>query len=193
MERPRELNDSATRVRLLQATVDCVRRLGVAKTSIKAVAREAGVSKALVLYHFGRKNLLLASTSEWLAGRSAQRETDALIRSDASRVLEDLWEWVAEELERGELVAAFEIARQHEPAVDAVTERASRERLLASEKTVAEVFSKLALRPRVPIALLATAQLAFVDGLAIQATQRPNANHRIAFDVFWLALLSLVE
>ena len=190
---PRKSNESATRSRLLEATAACVRRQGVARTSIQSVAREAGVSKALVLYHFGKKNLLLALTLEWLADRSARRESDALTQSDASRVLEDLWAWVADELTRGELVTAFEVARQRDGMIDAVAERVARARLLAAEKTVSEVFSKLMLRPRVPIALLASTQVAFVDGLAMQAAQRPEANHRIAFDVFWLALLSLVE
>ena len=146
-----------------------------------------------MLYHFGKKNLLLALTLEWLADRSARRESDALTQSDASRVLEDLWAWVADELTHGELVTAFEVARQRDGMIDAVAERVARARLLAAEKTVSEVFSRLMLRPRVPIALLASTQVAFVDGLAMQAAQRPEANHRIAFDVFWLALLSLVE
>ena len=167
-------NDRTTRSRLLQAAVSCVRKHGVANASIQSVASEAGVSKALVLYHFGKKDLLLASTYEWLAKQGAKRERAALLHSDGPRVLEDLWGWVADELACGELVAAFEIACQHEPAVDAVAERVSRERLLAAERTVSEVFSKLALRPRVPLALLGSAQLAFVDGLAMQAMQRPE-------------------
>ena len=193
MRTPRKTNESATRSRLLEATAACVRRQGVARTSIQSVAHEAGVSKALVLYHFGKKNLLLASTLEWLAGRTARRESDALSQSDASHVLEDLWGWLADELASGELVTAFEVARQRHAEIDAVAERVARERLLAAENTVGQVFAKLVLRPRVPIALLASTQVAFVDGLAMQAAQRPEANHRIAFDVFWLALLSLVE
>lgn len=189
----RPVNGSATPTQILRATVACVRKHGVARTSIQAVAREASVSKALVLYHFGTKQQLLGDTSDWLAKRSAERETKALLQSDASRVLEDLWTWVADELERGELLAAFEIARQREPVMDAAAREAARSRLVAAEKTVGEVFAKLALRPRVPIAFLGSAHLAFVDGLAMQAAQRPDANHRISFDVFWLALLSLVE
>jgi hypothetical protein len=41
-----------------------------------------------------------------------------------------------------------------------------------------------------PTKLLATASIAFMDGLAIDTGRR---DPRASFDVFWLALLSLAE
>ena len=40
---------------------------------------------------------------------------------------------------------------------------------------------------------MADVLVAFVDGMALDATLAPERNHRVAFDVFWLAMLSLAE
>ena len=41
--------------------------------------------------------------------------------------------------------------------------------------------------------MLADVFVAFVDGLALQTGIMPEVDRRVAFDVFWLALLSLAE
>ena len=60
------------------------------------------------------------------------------------------------------------------------------------------LFRILELRPRIEPALLAAVQVAFVDGLAIRSglarnAEGASASPRVAFDVFWLAMLSLAE
>ena len=47
--------------------------------------------------------------------------------------------------------------------------------------------------PSVSEELIAEAVLAFRDGLAVAAARDREANPRAAFDVFWLALLSLAD
>ena len=55
------------------------------------------------------------------------------------------------------------------------------------------LYATLALRPRVPTEMLADVFVAFVDGLALDAVQGPTEAHRVAYDVYWLAMLSLAE
>jgi hypothetical protein len=59
------------------------------------------------------------------------------------------------------------------------------------------LFGILELKSRIEPALLANVFVAFVDGLAIDSSFAPNGESsgkaRIAFDVFWLAMLSLAE
>ena len=68
---------------------------------------------------------------------------------------------------------------------------ASRRELAGQQ--VALIFSRLELTPRVPETLVADTVMAFVDGLAVTQSLESDRNPRLAFDVLWLALLTLVE
>jgi len=77
----------ATRRRLLDAGREAFARLGFAGARVEAIAREAGVNKALISYHFrGKRGLYrevlveeMAAATEALAGRLAA-EADPLRR-----------------------------------------------------------------------------------------------------------------
>ena len=193
MARPPTGREATPRTRLLRATLNCARRDGVSALSVQRIAAEAGVSKALVLYHFRDKDDLLAQEIDWLTARVVARERSALVEGTATSVMEELWRWLDDELARGELLVLAELTRQHGEFVDRANELSLRELLAVSERTLEQVFGLLELKPRVPTALLANVHLAFVNGLALFAAQREQANHRITFDVFWLSLLNLVE
>ncbi len=58
----------STRERLLDAALSAIARRGVAGASLAEVAREVGVTKAAVLYHFdGKDSLLLAAVDRTVA------------------------------------------------------------------------------------------------------------------------------
>lgn len=58
------------RTRILEAAVTCVGRLGMAKTTMEAAAREAGVARATVYRHFpGGREQLLGEVITWEVGR----------------------------------------------------------------------------------------------------------------------------
>lgn len=63
---------AATHGRLIQAAEQIVLREGVARLTLDAVAREAGVSKGGVLYHFARKESLVAGMLAHLVERFEQ-------------------------------------------------------------------------------------------------------------------------
>ena len=52
------------RARLLDAAIECYRRHGVAASSLRRIASDAGVTPAMVNYYFGSKELLLAAVVE---------------------------------------------------------------------------------------------------------------------------------
>lgn len=59
---------SATRQRIVEAAVDLHRSLGPARTSLSAVAREAGVSRPTLYAHFpDEASLFQACTMHWLS------------------------------------------------------------------------------------------------------------------------------
>jgi AcrR family transcriptional regulator len=185
------------RERLLAATLRCAVRDGGGALSLQAIAREAAVSKALILYHFRDKEALLASAIRWLDSRIQSRESRALADSSAATVLEDYWRWIDGELTAGEHRALLELSQERgEGCRQAVRESVDRRRQQA-EATIERVFSLLELTPRLPAAMLATCELAFREGLVLgsspSAQSHPDRSRRVAFDVFWLSLLSLTR
>jgi AcrR family transcriptional regulator len=66
------------RDRLLNAAEQVVARDGVGNLTLEAVAREAGVSKGGLLYHFPSKSALVISVVERLATNCETKHQDAL-------------------------------------------------------------------------------------------------------------------
>ena len=183
---------AATRRRIVKATIDCVARDGIGNASMAAIAADAGVSKALLHYHYSDRARLLAEAVARLAQRLVSREAAAMRDAAGSQAVDALWQWLHAELARGELRALLELSLVRTPRVRDAAADAGRQRHAAAAETVSEIFARLGLAPRVPVSLIAQASVAFMDGLALhgpEATESP----RVSFDVFWLGLLSLTE
>ncbi len=181
------------RERLLAATLRCAQRDGGSAVSLQSIAAEAEVSKALVLYHYRDKEALLATTIRWLSDRIVSREFAMLEASTSSSVLEDYWQGLEDELASGELRVLLELSQERGEESRAAIATSARRRQETAEQTVSRVFALLGLAPRVSPALLASCELAFREGLVLWSSQRPERNARVAFDVFWLSLLSLAR
>ena len=67
------------------------------------------------------------------------------------------------------------------------------ERRRAAVQHLTLIFSHLGLKPRLPEELVADTLLAFIDGLVIRQALEPDRDPRPAFDVLWLALLTLAD
>lgn len=154
------------------------------------IAAAAGVSKALLHYHYSDRARLLAEVVTQLGERLARRERTALDGADGRRVVDALWRWMERELARGELRALLELSLVRDPLVHEAAAAVAVGRRSAAGRTTADVLRRLALTPRVPAELLGEASVAFVDGLALGAVVSAT-DPRVAFDVFWLAMLGL--
>ena len=183
----------STPERILYAAAMRVVAGGTANLSMQDVADAAGVSKGLIHYHFHDKETLLTRLIEWMTRESIDREAATLAVSTPKTAVDDLWTWVAGEIERGHLRVLNELAQERGPLISDAIRQSARARRDAAAVTVDRLFALLELRPRVPVQLLADVIVAFIDGLAIHASLAPDANHRVAFDVLWLSLLSLAE
>jgi AcrR family transcriptional regulator len=182
----------AARARIVDAAVRCLVRGGVTGASMAAIAGEAGVSKALLHYHYADRARLLADVVTHLGRRLVGRERTAIDAARGSGAVDALWAWLDAELARGELRALLELAMQPEAAVRSAGAAVALARHRAAAQTAEQLFAGLGLTPRMPAVLLGGASLAFIDGLAIGTTDPPN-EPRVSFDLFWLALLSLAE
>lgn len=157
-----------------------------------AIAAEAGVSKALLHYHYSDRARLLAEVVAQLGERLAVRERSALAGGDGSKAVDALWRWLEAELGRGDLRVLLELSLIREPLVRDAAAEVANARRLAAGRTTADLLRRLGLEPRVPAELLGEASVAFINGLAV-AGPLAGGDPRIAFDVFWLAMLGLAE
>lgn len=177
--------------RILDAAARCVVGAGAVATSLSDIAHEAGVSKALIHYHFRDKDSLLAQLVDRTADGLLAREGSALEGEETPLAVDALWRWLARELEDGTIRLLLELSLDRAPLVRAASLRAAQARRDAAARTIGRLFGVLELRPRVPDELLASVAVAFIDGLAVQ--REPVDQARVAFDVFWLAMLNLAE
>jgi AcrR family transcriptional regulator len=179
--------------RILTSAADCVIRSGVANTSMQDVAAEAGVSKGLIHYHFRDKAQLLARLVDWLSGRIIGRQRAASGHVRPADAVDMVWSWVEGELSHGDLRALVALSLDDTVEVRTAVRAALARRRTTATEMVAAVYGALELEPRVPAALLAEVLVAFLDGLASATMVSEPGEQRVAFDAFWLALLTLGE
>jgi AcrR family transcriptional regulator len=171
-----------------------------ASVSMAEIAAAAGVSKALLHYHYSDRAHLLADVVTRLSARILARERAAIgepVSGSSHEAVatpnpvDALWAWVDTELHLGELRTLLELATVRETAVREAWAEAANHRRRGAARTVTEVFGRLGLTPRLPAALLGDTSIAFLDGLAMDSGS--GRDSRMEFDLFWLALLSLGE
>ena len=179
--------------RILQAAAQRLALTGAADLSLQDVALAAGVSKALIHYHYTDKESLLEQVTEWATARSLERERRALDECTAAGAVDALWQWLRAELESGHLRLLLELGQYRAPRVQAAVAESLRVRRAASTETIQRLFVLLNLRPRVPVDLLGGVVVAFIDGLAARPFADTAQDVRVTFDVFWLSVLSLAE
>jgi AcrR family transcriptional regulator len=182
-----------TRARIVDAGIRCITREGVAGASMAAIALEAGVSKALLHYHYHDRATLLAEIVERIGARLISRERAAIDHPTEGGGLDALWRWLDAELRQGELASFGELALVREGAVRTASRSVAIHRRRSGARTVERLFAELDLTPRVPAALMADASVAFIDGLALDVANGSLRDPRVSFDIFWLALLGLTE
>ena len=179
--------------RILKAAAARLAASGASALTMQEVAEEAGVSKALIHYHFHDKDTLLARLVRWITEGLVRRERAALATSTPHGAIDDLWRWLEAELTRGHIRALVELAAWRAGEVSDAAAEAMHARRLASTASAERLFSLLALRPRVPPVLLGDLLVTFIDGLASVPAGAGGGEARAAFDVLWLALLGLAE
>lgn len=124
--RTQEQRSSEMRVRLLDATIECLVEYGYAGTTTPRVAELAGVTRGAQVHHFGSKTDLVVAAVSHLAQRRTEAAMKEISRMRAGddplgTALEFLWE-----LHQGPLfVAAIElwVAARTDPALAVEVEK----------------------------------------------------------------------
>lgn len=189
---PAEPRAPATR-RILDAARDLVAQGGAAQLSMGDVAARAGVSKALVHYHFTDKDSLVSALVEEVGRGIVERERALTSGEHGGHVLDAYWQWLEGELRAGDAQILTALSEYDSARVRSLSRRIAADRRAVAIDHVAHVFASLGLSPRVPAALIAETVVAFIDGLAMTYALDPARDPRPAFDVLWLALITLSD
>lgn len=179
--------DAATRI--VRAAIALGTAQGVGALSLQAIARAAGVSKALLLYHHASKAALLDAVVATLAEASEDRLRRAAVAEDAMSA----WRMLVRD-EANDGAVALLAALTLEADVDGAAlfaARAARE--AAAAQLAAAALAGVGLAPRVPAAFLGRLLVRQVDGLALAARRDGLAAEALEaeLDAFALALLGL--
>jgi len=81
---PRKQSRDARRVQVIEATIETLAERGYARTTVTDVARRAGISHGLVLFHFDSKEGLLTETLRSLAAEYRDNWQAALAAAEPS-------------------------------------------------------------------------------------------------------------
>jgi AcrR family transcriptional regulator len=82
---PRRKLSDARRRQILKAAVEVIAAKGLCDTGIKDVADQAGTSPALVIYYFGKKDILLAEALSFADERFYAQTADAVAEMTSAR------------------------------------------------------------------------------------------------------------
>lgn len=154
--------------------------------SLQGIARESGVSKALVLYHHHEKDALLVAVAE----RLVARDVEALRAAAGATDVLEAWRAVAGSAERraerlllAALLAEAEL-RAHAAALQAM-------RAQAANGVAQALLASAGLRSRIAPSLLGRVTLAQLDGVAAATHEQTPDALDAQLDAQALALLGL--
>lgn len=189
---------TSTTGRLVEATVTCLRRHGLAATTSRHIAAEAGVNLAAITYHFGSKDALVAEALLDAVRRWAEPVLTAL-RSDAdpaTKLTATLATAVSSFEQLADLLPVYLeglVQAPRAPSLAAGLGALRREvgDLLAAELT--RLRDSGVLPAWVDPATMATVLVALADGLALRASLEPSVDAGRIADQVGRLLLSARE
>lgn len=165
---------------IIAAATRAIARKGYARTSLNDIAREAGMSKGAVHYHFSTKEALVAKVLETACDVVAERTRDAWQRSsgdpfEALRAsVRELWAVRTSRSDEVSVVADLLAQALHDETLRPQLAGYYR---FASSQTTQHLITELAafgLRPRVRAELIPRLLLGLLDGLVLQVFVDPG-------------------
>jgi len=167
--------------------------VGLATLTIGVVAERAGVSTALVHYHFDTKAKLLLAVAERVAAGRHERRARALSAGRGLGAVDALWDVVDSGVRNGTERAYVELVlyARSEPGASASMAQPRLAHRSAMTARLPELLRELGASPSASSDELAAALDAQLDGLslALLGGEDPAAV-RTAYDAFWLSLLA---
>ncbi|ANK13913.1 hypothetical protein A9D12_14145 [Erythrobacter neustonensis] len=167
--RKQEDRTSDARARIIEATVRCLYKVGYSGVSTAMIAKEAGVSRGNIFYHFGTYAELMVAVRDAVYQEERQLIEDIRARVGTRAYLDQVPRYVLAGMRREPAIAVDEImlAARSDPELS--------EKLRQTEKTIeqravedfAALYAELGLEPPHNLAILSRVAVAAFRGLAI--------------------------
>jgi AcrR family transcriptional regulator len=155
---------------LVEATIEALRETGFAGTSARAIAQRAGVSQALIFYHFGSiDELLLAALDETSRQRmSAYRAAMETVTS-VGELFEIAGQIFRDDLDRGHLKVLAELiaASSSQPSLGSRVAEQIEPWIELTEDTLRRALSGSSISELIPTRDLATGIVSLYLGLEL--------------------------
>jgi len=179
---------------ILNAATKILCERGAERTTISAVADEAGCAKGLVNYHFKSKDNLLAATLQQLADSRLEAWTTAFKARTPEAVIDRTWKLVVDESTVGTIKAMASGAScpgvQTERTVKSVNDEFAEALGVAAERLLA----KLGMTPRFPAVQLGALLAAVANGIGLQlSTGGDPGTLENSYAVAWLGVLQMSD
>ncbi len=178
------------RGRILEMAREEIIREGWAAATSGRVARRAGVSKALIHYHFQDKDSLLnavaAQCRDNVVGRVVRQDTS----SAHTNPVDGFGEWMESELAARDLCIALQLRGSGSVSVVHAAEAVLTVVRSGIEHQVDRVFGVLELAPSIPSESVVDLFMTLVEGAAVVPIE-PVARLRRMVETVWLGLLSV--
>lgn len=165
---------------IVESALRVLARQGYARTSLMDIAREAGMSKGAVHYHFPSKELLVTKVLQHACDQIAQRTIVAWSRGGTPfeslrAALEELWRARSERSDEVTVVADLIVQSFYDEALR--PQLASYYQFAAGQidEHLAKNLLAVGVRPKVPVRVLARILIAMLDGLVMQHFVEPGA------------------
>jgi AcrR family transcriptional regulator len=165
-----------TRDRLLQGTIEALRVQGIAGVSARTIAAAAGVNQALVFYHFGSVDELLAAAAMWSTEQQVAEYRERLERVRSLRELQKVGrELHARESAAGNVTVLGQMlaGAQTNPAIAAATRDALALWTVEIERVLTRVLADSPLGEVADVPGLARAVTASFIGMELLAAVDP--------------------
>lgn len=179
--------------RIVAAACDVVRERGLARLTVSAVAGRAGISSALVHYHFDTKHRLIVAAVRSITARRSAARASALAAGPGLATLDALWSVVVAEVADGRARAYLELvalARSEAAIAEALADQRQVERRLLTER-LPDLLAELGARSSTGGDELAAALETLLDGAALALLGgTPSRVVRAAYDSIWLVLIA---
>ncbi|WP_374999983.1 TetR/AcrR family transcriptional regulator [Aeromicrobium sp. CTD01-1L150] len=180
---PDDARGAGTRRRLVEATMTTIRTHGIAKVSARTIATTGGLNQALVFYHFGSVDALVAeaclvSTAERVASFE-ERLDDVNGLADLVRLAQDLH---AQEKQLGNVTILGQVlaGSQTNPALAEVTGKALSLWTERIQQVLTVVLADSPLGEALDPALLAELVSAAFIGIELVEPTRPDEGGSVA-------------
>jgi len=184
---------------IIEAASVALARQGYAKTSLMDIAREAGMSKGAVHYHFPTKESLIGKVLQRSLQRVQERTLAAWAEGEDSSgstrsSLEELWRLRAQRTDEAIIVADLLVQSLHDEQLRPQMAGFYAEAAEQMRSHLEQLTETLGVTFKIPLPLLPRVILAVLDGLSLQSyVDSESLDGTAVVDAIETLLLSLVH